>query len=235
MEFPRQKYWSKVPFPSPGDLVHWQEDSLLLSHQGSPILVIFKKDYCSMLGQKTYFYRFLLRCPGQLAMDRKTAQFPISSPKESGAGTLWWLFELSGFRRVSKTDYSASDLEARLLPLGHDCPVPSLEVPPEATTPPKRTKVYRLFPRYSGQTSFAISYSFLPFGHYWHGELEFLSLLWHMLLAACPWAGRLSPALCLAAICKVGVIVSAQPSAQGCLETIKMREVELCVKIATYV
>ena len=75
-----------LPFPSPGDLRHWQADSLPLSHQGSPIFVIFKKDYCSMLGQKTYFYRFLLHCPGQLAMDRKTAQFPISSPKESGAG-----------------------------------------------------------------------------------------------------------------------------------------------------
>ena len=84
--FPRQKYWSELPFPSPGDLRHWQADSLPLSHQGSPIFVIFKKDYCSMLGQKTYFYRFLLHCPGQLAMDRKTAQFPISSPKESGAG-----------------------------------------------------------------------------------------------------------------------------------------------------
>ena len=83
---PRQKYWSELPFPSPGDLRHWQADSLPLSHQGSPIFVIFKKDYCSMLGQKTYFYRFLLHCPRQLAMDRKTAQFPISSPKESGAG-----------------------------------------------------------------------------------------------------------------------------------------------------
>ena len=125
--------------------------------------------------------------------------------------------------------YSASDLEARLLPLGHDCPVPSLEVPPEATTLPKRTKEHCLFPRWSGQTSFAISYSFLPFGHYWHGELEFLSLLWHMLLAACPErSGHLSPALCLA-ICKVGVIVSAQPSVQCCLETIK-REVKLLYK-----
>ena len=43
--FSRRGYWSWLPFPSPGDLadpgiepslVHWQADSLLLSHQGSP-------------------------------------------------------------------------------------------------------------------------------------------------------------------------------------------------------
>ena len=40
--FPRQEYWSGLPFPSPRDfliqgsnlsLLHWQEDSLPLSHQ----------------------------------------------------------------------------------------------------------------------------------------------------------------------------------------------------------
>ena len=45
MEFSRQKYWSGLPFPSPGDLPDpgtepvsptWQVDSLLLSHLGSP-------------------------------------------------------------------------------------------------------------------------------------------------------------------------------------------------------
>ena len=45
MEFPRQEYWSGLPFLSPGDLPNpgiepaspvLQEDSLLLSHQGSP-------------------------------------------------------------------------------------------------------------------------------------------------------------------------------------------------------
>ena len=43
--FPRQEYWSGLPFPSPGDLphpgtethlLHWQVDSLPLSHLGSP-------------------------------------------------------------------------------------------------------------------------------------------------------------------------------------------------------
>ena len=45
MGFPRQEYWSGLPFLSPGDrpgsgiepsLLHWQADSLPLSHQLSP-------------------------------------------------------------------------------------------------------------------------------------------------------------------------------------------------------
>ena len=44
MGFPRQGYWSGLPFPSLGvfltqglnlQLLHWQMDSLPLSHQGS--------------------------------------------------------------------------------------------------------------------------------------------------------------------------------------------------------
>ena len=44
MHFSKQEYWSGFPFPSPGifwtqglnpDLLHWQVDSLPLSHQGS--------------------------------------------------------------------------------------------------------------------------------------------------------------------------------------------------------
>ena len=47
MGLPRQEYWSGLPFPSPGDLpgpgiepvphglLHWQMDSLPLSHVGS--------------------------------------------------------------------------------------------------------------------------------------------------------------------------------------------------------
>jgi len=49
MGFPRQEYWSGLPFPSPGDLPnpgiesslkHWQVDSLPLSHQKSPYTFI---------------------------------------------------------------------------------------------------------------------------------------------------------------------------------------------------
>ena len=52
MEFSRQEYWSGLPCPPPGDLpspgieptspwlLHWQTDSLPLSHQGSPYVNI---------------------------------------------------------------------------------------------------------------------------------------------------------------------------------------------------
>ena len=45
MGFPKQEYWNGLPFPSPGIyptqgsnpcLLHWQVDSLSLSHLGSP-------------------------------------------------------------------------------------------------------------------------------------------------------------------------------------------------------
>ena len=49
MGFSRQEYWGGLPFPSPGDLpgpgiknprlLHWQVDSLPMSHQGSPFRV----------------------------------------------------------------------------------------------------------------------------------------------------------------------------------------------------
>ena len=48
MRFPRQEYWSGLPFPSPGKLpnpginLHWQVDSLPLSHQGSPYVHPYK-------------------------------------------------------------------------------------------------------------------------------------------------------------------------------------------------
>ena len=44
MGFPRQEYWSGLPFPSPGDLpdsgIEPRSDSLRLSRQGSPGLVV---------------------------------------------------------------------------------------------------------------------------------------------------------------------------------------------------
>ena len=49
MVFPRQEYWSGLPFPSPGDLPNpgteagsptLQVDSLPLSHQGSPLYAV---------------------------------------------------------------------------------------------------------------------------------------------------------------------------------------------------
>ena len=49
MGFPKQKYWSGLLVPSPGDLpnpgiepalLHWQEDSLSLSHQVRPYVYV---------------------------------------------------------------------------------------------------------------------------------------------------------------------------------------------------
>ena len=47
MEFSRQESWSGLPLPSPGDLpgwnqspLYWQADSLPLSHQGSPDIIL---------------------------------------------------------------------------------------------------------------------------------------------------------------------------------------------------
>ena len=48
--FPKQEYWSGLPFPSPGDLTDpeikptppdWQGDSLPLSHLGSPHITLY--------------------------------------------------------------------------------------------------------------------------------------------------------------------------------------------------
>ena len=53
MGFSRQEYWSRLPFPSPGDLPNpgtepatptLQVDSLLLSHHGRPYLLITKEE-----------------------------------------------------------------------------------------------------------------------------------------------------------------------------------------------
>ena len=57
MGFPRQEYWTGLPFPSSGDLpnqglnlclLHWQADSLLLSHQGNPGTRYSKDAYVRM-------------------------------------------------------------------------------------------------------------------------------------------------------------------------------------------
>jgi len=56
MGFPRQEYWSGLPFPSPGDLLDpgiepgspaSQADSLCLSHQGSPSDILVSPKFIS--------------------------------------------------------------------------------------------------------------------------------------------------------------------------------------------
>ena len=60
MGFPRQKYWSGLPFPPLGiflnqesnlSFLHWQADSLSLSHQGNPPVCIL----CSSSGVLIFF------------------------------------------------------------------------------------------------------------------------------------------------------------------------------------
>ena len=54
MGFPRQEYWSELPFPSPGDLTHpgieptspaFQADFLTLNHKGNPTYSVPWKKY----------------------------------------------------------------------------------------------------------------------------------------------------------------------------------------------
>ena len=75
MGFPRQEYWSGLPFilqgifPSQGStlhLLHWQEDSLPLSHEGSPVLgTALDKCYLLLL-HLSFFFHLFLSVGGQL-------------------------------------------------------------------------------------------------------------------------------------------------------------------------
>ena len=58
MGFPRQEYWSGLPFPFPGDLPNpgiepesptWQVDSLPLSHLGSPVDCVGPSHFSKLL------------------------------------------------------------------------------------------------------------------------------------------------------------------------------------------
>ena len=61
--FSWQEYWSRLAFPSPGDLptqglnlhvLNWQKDSELLNHQGSPCIYTYM---CII-----YTWKFLMKC-----------------------------------------------------------------------------------------------------------------------------------------------------------------------------
>ena len=65
MGFPRQGYWSGLPYPSPGDLwaqgsnlrlLHWQADSLLLCHLGSPVWFSEKEVKSFHISDRTFIY-----------------------------------------------------------------------------------------------------------------------------------------------------------------------------------
>ena len=65
MGFPRQEYWSGLPFSSPGDIPHpgikptspaWQADSLPLSHQESPMIPLTHPLWSSTIKKKKKQY-----------------------------------------------------------------------------------------------------------------------------------------------------------------------------------
>ena len=69
MGFPRQEYWSRLPFPSPGDsprpgikpvFLALQVDSLPLSHQGSPFMHVYIYYYLFAYCSVIYFFVFHL-------------------------------------------------------------------------------------------------------------------------------------------------------------------------------
>ena len=66
MGFPRQEYWSGLPFPLPGDfpcphLLSWQADSLPLSHLQTPETVVTMCENCQVMSSIEFSpFRFVL-------------------------------------------------------------------------------------------------------------------------------------------------------------------------------
>jgi len=68
MGFPKQEYWSGLRFPFPGDLpdpslLHWQADSLPLSHQRSPVTMIHNYKFEREPVQSRSNPGIYLKCP----------------------------------------------------------------------------------------------------------------------------------------------------------------------------
>ena len=90
MGFPRQEYWSGLPFPSPGIfptqglnlyLLHWQADSLSLSHQGKPNL----QNRCSVnAGGVKYLEKGCALCsPRRQRKDHREGDIFLKIPAEA--------------------------------------------------------------------------------------------------------------------------------------------------------
>ena len=90
MEFPRQEYWSGLPFPAPGDhsnpgiesssLLYWQADSLLRHHLGSALSFLFlfscsvMSTLCDPMGCRASGFPVLYHLP-------EFAQTPVASSR----------------------------------------------------------------------------------------------------------------------------------------------------------
>ena len=82
MGFPRQEYWSGLPFPSPGDcsnqgwnpqLLLWQVDALPLIHQGSPASILTLKN------KERYMEDIKPHLPGSPHVDHSLATYQPQS------------------------------------------------------------------------------------------------------------------------------------------------------------
>ena len=104
MEFSRQEYWSGVPCPPPGDLpyrvikpaslclLHWQADSLPLSHLRSPQALRAGKSFClvgltteGLGGQQAFSARCIHISP------LVWISFPFRSPQRTERSSLCYI------------------------------------------------------------------------------------------------------------------------------------------------
>ena len=75
MGFPRQESWRGLPFPSPADLsdhglnlclLHWQANSLLGSHQESPVCLCYHMGYYMVLNDAVILVNFTEKIKTQI-------------------------------------------------------------------------------------------------------------------------------------------------------------------------
>ena len=106
MEFPKQEYSSGLPFPPPGDLpypgikptlLHWQADSLPLSHLGSPLYNIL-----AILGNQTRTIKGIQVAKGEIKVSLFAGDMIILYTENSKDGTKQLLELINGFGKVSK-------------------------------------------------------------------------------------------------------------------------------------
>ena len=125
MGFPRQEYWSGLPFPPPGDLpdpgsnsslvclLHWQADSLPLHHQGSPYILCsgkcFRRRKAANKGWLSYNYHY-----GHGLMPQRKNSWPRIIPLK-GWGSWYIKIPTAEFEDCSQGRVAYSSL-------GNKCP-----------------------------------------------------------------------------------------------------------------
>ena len=129
VSFSRQEYWSGLPFPSPGYLpdpgiepgfLHWQVDSLPLSHLGSPIFLHTRKKLESVEGQAEKYRPHNHRTNILKDVDEEFSYWKSKNLKTKDIPELFELLvHISKCGRVKLLTYtSCSRAERTLLPVG---------------------------------------------------------------------------------------------------------------------